>query len=1023
MQRKKALYIGHSYHKKTQSTEFLKELLEESYDVDYCSFDPYTGEYHEDTFICAKGYDYLICFQVMPVRIFLDQKYSYKKGVLFPMYDAAVELADEGWNEFKDFLIISFSKKLCLKLSGLGIECKYIQFFPQPFPQYEKGEEDSVFFWQRRENINLDTLNCVLAGNEIKHIKLHIAMDPEQVYTPCDNALKAEIIETKWFGEKELLLKEMESCSLYMASRRYEGIGMSFLEAMAMGRCVIAPNEGTMDEYIQDGVNGYLYDWENKQSIFLSNIPKLQERAYQTIVEGYQKWCQERKNIVKWIDECIPIPLVEILTYVEKKTEKEVLQRCIESVHSQDYSNIRHTIINESDDKDINNLLNNYAKIGWIVLVEGKSRGKYGEYGKIVSETDGFYAMFLDCTSWYSRKDSVSQYVSQIQSGNYSYCYSNCKLVNERSYAIGTFIPIPETLFAYSAYNYQAAIYQVHVLKHEGIFSGTYIYGGDFELECKLFIRGYRGVYLRLESVTIVNTILKEKETDRVEDLIDICSDIYGLEKETYYSELTELICERRLSKHIYKHIRNCIKGDMADRFIIAMREVNGEYEVIAPQIVHSKIEEIEPLVTVVTVTYNVIDAGREKTFRECVESIHSQTYHNIEHLIIDGASKDGTLSIIKEYESKGWLRYISEPDNGVWDAMRKGMRLANGKYINYLNTDDFFSFSNSVALAVEELECQNADYFFSPANRIEKDGDSESVHANLNYYGNEDTVWWGKGMCHQSMYVKTDLLRELDPFNADIEISLDNYMMLQLVERDKKAAYLDMPLVTFRMGGISAVEDVQDTFAKYFFECCGKKFGMSYDECRSIWMLRCLEDKGIIFNLRLLQKLDKKKWREYFADRLSEKILESNASEEHNRKASSDMLSANIQRLEKRSTKFTEYFHLLNLWMKKNNNCIKMAEYLKGQGISRIAVYGIGELGERLYEELEESGVEIVYAIDSNNNRVYHQIEVKLPTQNLEDVQIIIVTPIAEYKSIKEKLNQVTTCKIVSLKEIVQKM
>lgn len=1023
MQRKKALYIGHIYHRKTRSTDFLKELLKESYDVDYCSFDPYTCEFQGNIPVSEKEYDYLICFQVMPVRVFLDQKYSYKKGILFPMYDAAVELADEGWNEFKDFLIISFSQKLCQKLSSLGIESKYIQYFPKPFSRYEKGEKDSVFFWQRRENISIDTLNQVLRGNNIKHIKLHIAMDPEQVYTPCDNALKAEIIETRWFEEKELLLREIESCSLYMASRRYEGIGMSFLEAMAMGRCVIAPNEGTMDEYIRDGVNGYLYDWKNIQSVSLGNISKLQDKAYQTIVEGYQKWCEEKKNIVKWIDECIPTPLVEILTYVEKKTEKDALERCIKSVHDQDYSCIRHTIISECNDNDINNLLGNYAKMGWIKVVKGKGRGKYGEYGKLVSEADGFYVMFLDCTSWYSRKDSVSQYVSKIQSGNFNYCYSNCKLVNERNYVIGTLIPIPEALFAYSAYNYQAAIYQVHILKHESIFGETYMQGADFELESKLFIRGYRGVYLCLECITIVNTILNEKETDRIEDLINICSDIYGLEKETYYSELRKLICERKLSKHMYKHICNCIKGDMADRIIIALREVDNEYEVSAHQIVHSKIEEIEPLVTIVTVTYNVIDAGREKTFRQCVESIRSQTYHNIEHLIIDGASKDGTLSIIKEYERKGWLRYISEPDNGVWDAMRKGMIEANGKYINYLNTDDFFSYRNSVALAVEELERQNADYFFSPANRIEKDGNSESVQALLNYYGNEDTVWWGKGMCHQSMYVKTDLLRELDPFNADIEISLDNYMMLQLVAGDKKAAYLDMPLVTFRMGGISAVEDVQDTFAKYFFECCGKKFGMSYDECRSIWMLKCLKDKGIIFNLRLLQKLDKKRWREYFADLLSEKILESNTSEEHSKKAASDALSANIQRLEKRNTKFTEYFHLLNLWMKKNNNRIKMADYLKKQGISRIAVYGVGELGDRLYEELEESGIEIAYAIDSNINRVYHQKEVKSPTQGLGDIQMIIVTPIAEYESIKEKLNQVTTCQIVSLKEIVQEM
>ena len=86
---------------------------------------------------------------------------------------------------------------------------------------------------------------------------------------------------------------------------------------------------------------------------------------------------------------------------------------------------------------------------------------------------------------------------------------------------------------------------------------------------------------------------------------------------------------------------------------------------------------------------------------------------------------------------------------------MSKGMQEAKGKYINFLNTDDLFARKESVALAVGELQKQNADYFFSLTNRIEKDGDAESAKPLLDYYGNEETVWWGKGMCHQSMYVK----------------------------------------------------------------------------------------------------------------------------------------------------------------------------------------------------------------------------------------------------------------------------
>ncbi len=1023
MRKKKALYIGHVYHKKTHSTDFLQELLEESYDVDYCSYDPYTGEYQSDEWVGKTAYDYLICFQIMPVRIFLDKEYSYKKGILFPMYDATVELDDEGWTDYKDFLIISFSKKLSQKLQQLGIENKYIQFFPEPCKKFEWGEKDAVFFWQRRENLSLSTLNCVLMGNSINHIKLHVAMDPEQKYIQDENSLKAEIIKSDWFEKKESLGKEMESCSLYMASRRYEGIGMGFLEAMAMGRCVIAPNESTMNEYIQDGINGYLYDFESKQSIKLKNIREIQKNAYKTIEEGYKRWIDEKKNIIKWIDECIPTPQVTVFTYIgeQENINGTALLKCIESVHEQDYGNIEYVIINECQDEKIVDLLNHYADMNWLRVVKGANRGKYGEYGQAICQSTGFYIMFLDNTSYFSYKNSISEYVSNIQSKNYDYCYSNCKLINQKGHTCGVSIPVAETLFADSAYDYQAAIYKAYVLKHEGVFSGNYFNAGDFELECKLFIRGYKAFYLSEDGVT---TVLEQKNTKRKKELIKIYSDFYGLETEIFYSQLEKLAYNRILSKDIYKHIQKCIQSDMADRAIVALREINEEYEVIASQVICSDFnKETEPLVTIVTVTFNVIDAGREKTFRQCIESIHNQTYQNIEHLIVDGASQDGTLDIIKEYENKGWLHYISEPDNGVWDAMRKGMKEASGKYINYLNTDDFFSYNYSVELAIRKLENENADYFFSLANRIEKDSDVESVRPLLDYYGNEDTVWWGKGMCHQSMYVKTDLMRELDPFGEDIEISMDNYMMLQLVERGKKAAYIDKPLVTFRMGGLSAVENVQDIFAKYFFRCCGSRFGMTLDECKSIWMLKCLNEQDIVYNLEILKKLDKKRWREYFAEQLSEKILEGSINLENIYGSESNKLLEEKRRLEKRSNKFTEYFKMYNLWMKKNRSHIRISDYLEKQGIGIISIYGIGELGERLFEDLEASKIKISYAVDRNTNKNYHNIPVVLPEQASENVQMIIVTPIMEYEEIKEKLKQIVNSQIVSLKDIIYNM
>lgn len=111
-----------------------------------------------------------------------------------------------------------------------------------------------------------------------------------------------------------------------------------------------------------------------------------------------------------------------------------------------------------------------------------------------------------------------------------------------------------------------------------------------------------------------------------------------------------------------------------------------------------------QPLITIVTITYNLIKAGREQTFRQCVESVHNQTYKNIEHIIIDGASNDGSLDLIKEYEDKGWIKCYSEPDKGIFDAMNKGIRLAKGVYVNFLNTDDYFHDINGVENSVKKV-------------------------------------------------------------------------------------------------------------------------------------------------------------------------------------------------------------------------------------------------------------------------------------------------------------------------------
>ena len=135
------------------------------------------------------------------------------------------------------------------------------------------------------------------------------------------------------------------------------------------------------------------------------------------------------------------------------------------------------------------------------------------------------------------------------------------------------------------------------------------------------------------------------------------------------------------------------------------------------------KNESSIPLVTVITATYNLIKSKREKFIIQCLESVHNQHYSNIEHIVIDGASDDGTLPLLKKYESLGWIKLFSEPDTGIYDAMNKGILKANGKYVSILNSDDFFHDPEGIAISVRLLEENDADYSYADARVLKKLG------------------------------------------------------------------------------------------------------------------------------------------------------------------------------------------------------------------------------------------------------------------------------------------------------------
>lgn len=300
--KKKLLYIDHSFHNKTKSAQFLEELLSSIYEVKVCCLDP-NDSYEEilEPFGCQE-FDVLVLFQVMPDIEKLKKNIRAKHFVFFPMFDGSGGLDYKFWEAYKDFNIINFSRTLHEKLLCLGLSSHYIQYFPKPLESFDYGDPAKIFFWQRVSELNVDTVEKLFREKKVDKIHVHKVLDPFHEFKEPSKNIIAKIEYSDWYETREEMLRDVETCAIYIAPRAYEGIGMSFLEAMAMGRCVIAPDHPTMNEYIVNGSNGLLYDFHLLNAIKIDNIERIQKNAFDCIKRGYIQWEKEKYKILDWLE-------------------------------------------------------------------------------------------------------------------------------------------------------------------------------------------------------------------------------------------------------------------------------------------------------------------------------------------------------------------------------------------------------------------------------------------------------------------------------------------------------------------------------------------------------------------------------------------------------------------------------------------------------------------------------------------------------------------------------------------------
>ena len=199
----------------------------------------------------------------------------------------------------------------------------------------------------------------------------------------------------------------------------------------------------------------------------------------------------------------------------------------------------------------------------------------------------------------------------------------------------------------------------------------------------------------------------------------------------------------------------------------------------------------LQPLVSIVTVSYNSAD-----TIEQTIQSVTKQTYPNIEYIIIDGGSRDGTVEIIKRYQDKISF-WISEPDMGIYDAMNKGISYAKGDYIGIINSDDCYELD-----AIEKIVSKiKEDPIIIYGNMMCEKEIPELVKPARDL----STLKKQMSIFHPSTFVKSDAYKKYGLFNIEYKISADWDMMLRLYENGCSFCYCDETIAHFRMSGISS--------------------------------------------------------------------------------------------------------------------------------------------------------------------------------------------------------------------------
>lgn len=204
-------------------------------------------------------------------------------------------------------------------------------------------------------------------------------------------------------------------------------------------------------------------------------------------------------------------------------------------------------------------------------------------------------------------------------------------------------------------------------------------------------------------------------------------------------------------------------------------------------------------IVSIITTTYN-----SAATVRDTIESVIAQDHTDIEHIIVDGASSDNTLEIVKSYGDK-IAKIISEPDKGIYDAMNKGIRAATGDIVGILNSDDFYSSKNVVSTIAEAFSSNEIDAVYGDVHFVSPDNLQKTVRYYSSAIFRPSLFRLGFMPAHPSFYMKKCCYDQYGLYSLEYKIASDYDLLIRyLYVHQIKYRYLQKDFVTMRTGGVS---------------------------------------------------------------------------------------------------------------------------------------------------------------------------------------------------------------------------